>query len=182
VHWNLPTSPLALEQREGRVDRYLSLGVRTNIATLGVPRAQPHDNAWAMLVKQATEETDQHQSVLAPLWHFGNDQPIEALAVNIPYSREETAWERLQEEASWYRLVLGQSDPHSLLERLSNSSEENREAINGVRLDLAPPTQERTPSKAYKLIPVSAKKGRENILAPNQRPKLESRRTRLKSA
>lgn len=139
VHWNLPTSPLALEQREGRVDRYLSLGVRTNIATLSVPQAQPYDNAWAMLVKEATEQTDQHQSVLAPLWHFGNDQPIEALAVNIPYSREEAAWERLQEEASWYRLVLGQPDPHSLLERLSNSSEGNRLAIKGVRLNLAPP-------------------------------------------
>lgn len=75
---------------------------------------------------------------MSALWHFGNDQPIEALAVNIPYLREETAWERLREEASWYRLVLGQSDPHLLLERLSNSSEGNQLAITGLRLNLAP--------------------------------------------
>lgn len=142
VHWNLPSSPLALEQREGRVDRYLSLGVRTNIATLSVPREKPHDNAWAMLVEEATAQTDRHQSVLAPLWHFGKVQPIEALAVNIPFTREEAAWERLQEEASWYRLVLGQPEPHALLERLSNTSAENQFAIQGVRLDLAPPTPE----------------------------------------
>lgn len=116
--------------------------MRTNIAKLGVPTGQIPDNAWAMLVEEAKNKTDQHQSVLSPLWHFGEDQPIEALAVNIPYSREETAWERLQEEASWYRLVLGQPEPHSLLERLSNSSETNQLAIKGVRLDLAPPASE----------------------------------------
>ncbi|WP_322047428.1 DEAD/DEAH box helicase family protein [Paraburkholderia sp. J67] len=143
VHWNLPNSPLALEQREGRVDRYLSLGVRTNIAKLGLPRdeqdmARPYANAWELLLEAAKEQTAQHNSILAPFWHFGEGQPIKAIALNVPFSREETAWERLLEEASWYRLLLGQPDPHALLERLSNGSESNRREINGVRLDLAP--------------------------------------------
>ncbi|UVA79571.1 DEAD/DEAH box helicase family protein [Pandoraea commovens] len=144
VHWNLPTSPLALEQREGRVDRYLSLGVRTSIAKLNIPAnalgSTPSlANPWELLVQAAREQSDKHNSILAPLWHYGEGQPIKAIALNIPFSREETAWARLLEEASWYRLVLGQPDPHALLERLSNSSEKNRREINGVRLDLAPP-------------------------------------------
>ncbi len=64
-------------------------------------------------------KTDQHPECLAPLWHFGNDQPIKALAVNIPYSREGQLGSVCQaEEASWYRTVLGQPDPHSLLEKV----------------------------------------------------------------
>lgn len=143
VHWNLPNSPLALEQREGRIDRYLSLGVRTNIAKLGFPpsersMAPSPANPWDQLVQAAQDRTSKHNSILAPLWHFGEGQPIKAIAVCLPFSREETAWERLLEEASWYRLVLGQPDPHALLERLSNGSVSNRQEINGVRLDLTP--------------------------------------------
>lgn len=151
VHWNLPRSPLALEQREGRVDRYLSLGVRSNIAKIGIPKAQqndsgadatnddrPPENPWGLLVEAAQRLTDEHSSLLSPLWHFGEGQPIKAHAINIPFSREETEWERLLEEASWYRLVLGQPDPNTLLERLSNASEKNRRAISGIRLDLGP--------------------------------------------
>ncbi len=143
VHWNLPNSPLSLEQREGRIDRYLSLGVRTNIAKLSFP---PNDqsstsslsNPWELLVQAATDQTAKHSSVLAPLWHFGEGQPIKAIAFNVPFSREETAWVQLLEEASWYRLVLGQPDPHALLEKLSNGSESNLREIAGIRLDLAP--------------------------------------------
>lgn len=143
VHWNLPSSPLALEQREGRIDRYLSLGVRTNIAKLGFPQdekcmTRSHANPWELLLDAAKEQTAHHNSILAPLWHFGEGQPIKAIALNIPFSREETAWERLLEEASWYRLLLGQPDPHALLERLSNGSESNRSEISGIKLDLAP--------------------------------------------
>ena len=32
VHWNLPSNPIDLEQREGRVNRYKCLAVRQNIA------------------------------------------------------------------------------------------------------------------------------------------------------
>lgn len=143
VHWNIPSSPLALEQREGRVDRYLSLGVRTNIAKLNFPHVElnathPPAHPWQLLVAAAKAQTTGCGSILAPLWHFGEGQPIKAIAVNIPFSREETAWERLLEEASWYRLVLGQPDPHALLNRLSNGSESNRREIVGVRLDLSP--------------------------------------------
>lgn len=140
VHWNLPSSPLALEQREGRVDRYLSLGVRTNIAKLGFPPsvAPSPANPWGLLVQAAEAQTREHNSILAPLWHFGEGQPIKAIALNVPFSREESAWKRLLEEASWYRLVLGQPDPHALLERLSNASVRNRLAIDGIRLDLTP--------------------------------------------
>lgn len=146
VHWNLPNSPLSLEQREGRIDRYLSLGVRSSIAKLDVTLdkegAKPDAaedfgvDPWKRLLETARVKDDRHE--LAPYWHFGDEQPINAVAINIPFSREATAWERLQEEASWYRLVLGQPDPHGLLARLSNGSDGNRAAVAGVKLDLSP--------------------------------------------
>lgn len=147
VHWNLPNSPLALEQREGRVDRYLSLGVRTSIAALGYAAAMNGGgsgpcsmaNPWAQLIHSARDRTDQHASPLAPLWHFGSSRPIRAIALNIPLSREDAAWPRLLEEASWYRLVLGQPDPGALLDRLSKATAENRREIQGIRVDLSPP-------------------------------------------
>ena len=143
IHWNLPSSPLALEQREGRVDRFLSLGVRTNIAKLRLPRTTAAEattpvNPWDVLLEMARSTMAGHESILAPFWHFGSGQPIEAIALNVPFSREETAWDRLLEEASWYRLVLGQPDPAALLARLSNLSEGNREALSRMRLDLLP--------------------------------------------
>lgn len=144
VHWNLPSTPLALEQREGRIDRYLSLGVRTSIGKLNIAKRERCEdfvlaNPWQMLVQAAKDSTGEHKSILSPFWHFGQNQSIEALAINVCFSREETAWKRLKEEAGWYRLVLGQPDPHALLDRISNSSESNRFEIKGIRLDLSPP-------------------------------------------
>lgn len=80
-------------------------------------------------------------SVLAPLWHYGDESRIRALAVIIPFSREEGWWEELKQAATWYRLVLGQPDPEALLERLARSTSANREAIMGLGIDLRPPSQ-----------------------------------------
>lgn len=145
LHWNLPNSPLALEQREGRVDRFLSLGVRTSIAKLGLPvpvspaqaGAQPA-NPWRLLLDAARAAPDPGASALTPLWHFGDGRPIKAIAINIPFSREAEVWDRLQEEANWYRLLLGQPDPDGLLSRLRNTSESNRAAVAQLGLDLRP--------------------------------------------
>lgn len=140
VHWNLPHSPQAMEQREGRVDRFLSLGVRTAIAEAGLGATSNHADPWEALIK-AAEESGDAGSVLAPLWHYGDEARIRALAVIIPFSREEGWWEELKQAASWYRLVLGQPDPEALLERLSRSTSANHEAITGLGVDLRPPSQ-----------------------------------------
>ena len=42
VHWNLPTNPVDLEQREGRVHRYKGHAIRKNVARRrGRRRRQP---------------------------------------------------------------------------------------------------------------------------------------------
>lgn len=138
VHWNLPHSPQAMEQREGRVDRFLSLGVRTAIAEFGLATTVGNQDPWDGLIRAAIDSGDK-SSVLSPLWHYGKKARIRALAVVIPFSREETWWQQLQEEASWYRLVLGQPDPQSLLERLAHGTAANRDAIAGLGVNLRPP-------------------------------------------
>lgn len=39
VHWNLPSNPVDMEQREGRVHRYKGYAVRKNLATACRSRA-----------------------------------------------------------------------------------------------------------------------------------------------
>lgn len=139
VHWNLPSSPQAMEQREGRVDRFLSLGVRTAIAEAGLASAGEASDPWRGLI-DAAKASGHETSVLSPLWHYGEEARIRALAVVIPFSREEAWWEDLKQAASWYRLVLGQPDPEALLDRLARGSEVNRRAIEGLGVNLLPPT------------------------------------------
>lgn len=140
VHWNLPQSPQAMEQREGRVDRFLSLGVRTAIGEAGLTAAALESDPWEDLINAAKESGDA-SSVLSPLWHFGDEARIRAVAVVIPFSREESWWEELKRAASWYRLVLGQPDPEALLDRLSRSTSANHQAIVGLGVDLRPPAE-----------------------------------------
>ncbi len=61
VHWNLPTNPVDLEQREGRVHRYKGHAVRRNLAaTLGpdllTNRAAPDGDLWDELFDTAAQE------------------------------------------------------------------------------------------------------------------------------
>src|SRR5204862_7386184 len=55
VHWNLPSNPVDLEQREGRVHRYKNHAVRKNIAhdfgMLAIDE-EPHD-LWEWMFTQA---------------------------------------------------------------------------------------------------------------------------------
>src|SRR5439155_19873327 len=67
VHWNLPSNPVDLEQREGRVHRYKGHAVRRNIAaTLGAnvladglpPGADPWDALFARAAAVAGASAD----------------------------------------------------------------------------------------------------------------------------
>ena len=44
VHWNLPSNPVDLEQREGRVHRYKGHAVRKNVAADTADAALDHEH------------------------------------------------------------------------------------------------------------------------------------------
>src|SRR5205823_11036080 len=72
THWNLPSNPVDLEQREGRIHRYKGHAVRKNVAA--VVRANGHTvspgvNPWDGLFKYAEKHAG-HSSEIVPYWVF----------------------------------------------------------------------------------------------------------------
>lgn len=53
MHWNIPSNPQDIEQREGRIDRYKSLYVRRNVAKL-----HPDIYEWSGIFDEARNEAE----------------------------------------------------------------------------------------------------------------------------
>ena len=100
MHWDLPSNPVDLEQREGRVHRYKGHAIRKNVAlkygvavlrgaamnpqslqsphptALGKPKEErlassiPSVDPWASLFKLAVEGRPEGESELVPFWVF----------------------------------------------------------------------------------------------------------------
>ena len=71
MHWNLPSNPVDLEQREGRIHRYKGHAVRKNVAAkhgVEVLDAGPED-AWYTVFEAAREQSSVGRG-LVPYWPF----------------------------------------------------------------------------------------------------------------
>jgi hypothetical protein len=56
-HWNLPSNPVDLEQREGRVHRYKGHAIRKNVASkYGINLLSQHADPWKTLFRLAEQE------------------------------------------------------------------------------------------------------------------------------
>ncbi|SVD98918.1 uncharacterized protein METZ01_LOCUS451772, partial [marine metagenome] len=72
VHWNLPSNPVDLEQREGRVHRFKGHAVRKNVADCyGKQAVDASDgDAWDRLFELAAENICEDGGGLKPYWVF----------------------------------------------------------------------------------------------------------------
>lgn len=145
VHWNLPSNPVDLEQREGRVHRYKGHAVRKNIVlALGRrvlrERWQPGQDPWAVLFNAAREEG---RGDLLTFWVFETEggARIERRVPLLPLSRDAAHLGRLKRGLAMYRLVFGQPRQEDLLAHLGErlSAEQLAHAVNEWRIDLTPP-------------------------------------------
>lgn len=122
-HWNLPGNPVDMEQREGRVQRYLNHAVRRNIAANHMAAARQADGpAWpAMLIAAETEVAERGEARLGlrPHWLYSGDLPeptlIESVLPLPPLSREARHATWLQRTTALYRLAFGQPRQADLL-------------------------------------------------------------------
>lgn len=110
VHWNLPSNPVDLEQREGRIHRYKGHAVRRNVARRyghrlnGNGRADP----WEELFRLAAGEPGR-ASDLTPYWIYsGGTCRIERHVPTLPMSREISRLSALRQSLVIYRMVFGQ--------------------------------------------------------------------------
>ena len=127
MHWNLPSNPIDLEQREGRINRYKCLAIRQNVA-LKYGAEHIEKNLWEELFEKAEiGEKKENQSELIPFWCFGKNQKIkiERIVPIYPMSSDITRYERLIKILSLYRMTLGQPRQEELLEYVFSNCDEN---------------------------------------------------------
>ena len=140
VHWNLPSNPIDLEQREGRINRFECLAIRQNVADRYGQTTFKKD-IWNEMFQQAkdAEKTD-GCSDLIPFWGLTEKKDmvrIERIVPMYPFSRDEISYERLIKILSLYRLTLGQARQEELLEYIFQNFEDIEE-MKDLFINLSP--------------------------------------------
>jgi hypothetical protein len=136
VHWNLPSDPIAVEQREGRIQRYNSFEVRSGLSTYPFRPVDPLKNAWEESFTQLEKGWGDHRfgHGMFPHWlplsnaktgdpdysqspdtHF-----LRRLVLPMEYSEIEGKHSDVRRLIALYRLVIGQRAQRTRLEDLEN--------------------------------------------------------------
>ena len=140
VHWNLPSNPIDLEQREGRINRFECLAIRQNVAER-YGNIQFHKDVWEEMFAEASKvEKADGSSDLIPYWGLRETEDmvkIERIVPMYPFSRDELAYERLIKILSMYRLTLGQARQEELLEYLFRNCDDP-ERLRELFINLSP--------------------------------------------
>jgi len=148
VHWNLPTNPVDLEQREGRVHRFKGLAVRRNVArqfgfaSLREPGSTV--DPWSVLFSRAHDQHGAEGNDLVPYWVYDEGESpvrVQRCVPIIPLSKEEDQYKRLKEDLVLYRLAFGQPRQEDLIAWLSSATgtRADLDTLASWQLDLRPP-------------------------------------------
>jgi hypothetical protein len=157
-HWNLPSNPVDLEQREGRIHRYKGHAIRKNVAVKhGLSalrgRYRKGDDPWAILFEAAAADRAPGTSDLVPYWVYPikGGARVERRIPMLPFSREQQRLPDLKASLAVYRLVFGQPRQEDLLAHLKGRRLED---ILRWRVSLAPPALlQPTHSRAAEISP-----------------------------
>ena len=141
IHWNLPSNPQNLEQREGRINRYKCLSVRRNVA-----KAFGGKISWNEMFESANQVLKQDNPAMVPYWFLplNNEvfegrkdlEYIERIIPIYPMSEENGRYRRLIEVLSLYRLTMGQPRQEELLQMLAGKVSD--EDIEKLLFNLSP--------------------------------------------
>ena len=144
AHWNLPTNPVDLEQREGRVHRFKGHAVRKNVASRfgGSPLLADTPAPWDVAFDLARQSRSPDASDLVPYWVYpiGDGAHIERHTFSMPLSRDVQRFNDLVRSLASYRLALGQPRQEELLAFMSQwyPEDELSDLADRLRLDLSP--------------------------------------------
>lgn len=153
VHWNLPSNPVDLEQREGRINRYKCLAVRRNVARLYAADIMKNNSGldsnelWTNLFKKAKSELGVNHSDMVPYWCLPMAQIpeekrkgfeyIERIVPLYPMSRDLYRYSRMIDMLSYYRITLGQPRQEELVEMLKNMGLSD-DQLSSITINLSP--------------------------------------------
>ncbi|MBX3404524.1 MAG: hypothetical protein KF699_14025 [Phycisphaeraceae bacterium] len=143
VHWNLPSNPVDLEQREGRIHRYKGHAVRKNVALAhGQVETSPMEDRWEAAFASAASERSDAASELVPFWVYAREggAVIERHVPTLPLSRDAGRLVQLRGALALYRMVFGQPRQDELVRFLQERLPPSvlAAAIAELRIDLEP--------------------------------------------
>lgn len=138
VHWNLPSNPINLEQREGRIDRFKSLAIREYVAKKNV-NAKFERNIWKEMFENV-EKDENDESGLCPNWCLKNNEKIdiERIIPMYPLSEDINKYNRAENILELYRLTLGQERQEDLLINILESDKIKDQDLKELFIDLCP--------------------------------------------
>jgi Helicase conserved C-terminal domain len=143
VHWNLPSNPVDLEQREGRVHRYKGHAVRKNLVERYAHAAWATDSSdpWQAMFEAAVADREAGIQDIVPYWVLEGPHKIERIVPALPLSRETARLDELRKSLALYRMVFGQPRQEDLLRFLMDRIPEKElaEALQVLRVDLSAP-------------------------------------------
>ena len=147
VHWNLPSNPVDLEQREGRVHRYKGHVIRRNLASkYNLTSVKISNNniidPWHQLFDLAITHRSIDANDLVPFWIFEQGKySIERLIPMLPLSSEIGRLKKLKKSLVIYRSLIGQPRQEELLHFLEEhlSPEAIKDILAEAVIDLSPP-------------------------------------------
>ena len=144
VHWNLPSNPVDLEQREGRINRFKCFAIRRNVASLF---ASSDFQSWEELFDIARSTLKGDNSDMVPYWclpvnRLSSEQCrrlqfIERIVPLYPLSRDRYRYEKLIKILSLYRMTLGQPRQEELLQLLKEMNLSDKQ-LQELTIDLCP--------------------------------------------
>lgn len=144
VHWNLPSNPVDLEQREGRINRFKCLAIRRNVVKLYGSETY---HTWDELFSLAYSNLKGTHSDIVPYWCLpvadlteeqrAKLEYIERIVPLYPLSRDRYKYERLIKVLALYRMTLGQPRQEELLNLLKNMHL-SEEQLKELTIDLCP--------------------------------------------
>lgn len=138
VHWDLCSSPVDLEQREGRIQRFASLTIRRTLACKEGEAALAAaigsgKSPWDEIGRLA-EQNHSDDAGLSPWWTLPK-ACVRRYLFSLPGGRDAIRFRRLQNQRLLYRLALGQPNPEDFIASLHREGAAGR--LKPFLLDLS---------------------------------------------
>jgi hypothetical protein len=160
VHWDLPSNPLDLEQREGRIQRYAGLAVRRQLSAslrhqLLTDPGVAHGSPWQCMQRHAEHSVD--ASGLRPWWVLDGVE-IRRHVFQRPFGRDVARFAQLREQRLIYRLALGQPNQEDFIDVLSRGGEAALRLLRPLVLDLSAMGLRQLRTRALESVPAHSNK------------------------
>lgn len=145
-HWNLPSNPVDMEQREGRINRFKGHIIRHNLTqqyNLSVLKSRLYSfcDPWQLLFEAAREEVSETNELM-PYWVYEVEDGyrISRHVPALPMSNEVRGLEELRRTLVAYRMVFGQPRQEDVVKLLQGRFENGVDAAELLkyRIDLSP--------------------------------------------